>query len=100
MKNNESLEKIISLEDIDYVHFWGTNDKVLDFVRILFPKLKLIVRGEMLKLVGAEEDIDFFATYCQGKVFLIPVEECSGAEKSIRFTPTKSGQVKGINFAT
>lgn len=48
----------------------------------------------------SEEDIDFFATYCQGKVFLIPVEECSGAEKSIRFTPTKSGQVKGINFAT
>ena len=69
MKNNESLEKIISLEDIDYVHFWGTNDKVLDFVRILFPKLKLIVRGEMLKLVGAEEDIDFFEEKFKSMLF-------------------------------
>jgi phosphate starvation-inducible PhoH-like protein len=69
VKNNESLEKIISLEDIDYVHFWGTNDKVLEFVRILFPKLKLIVRGEMLKLVGAEEDIAFFEEKFQSMLF-------------------------------
>jgi len=69
VKNNESLEKIISLEDIDYVHFWGTNDKVLDFVRILFPKLKLIVRGEMLKLVGAEEDIVFFEEKFKSMLF-------------------------------
>lgn len=69
MKNNESLEKIISLEDIDYVHFWGTNDKVLEFVRILFPKLKLIVRGEMLKLVGAEEDIVFFEEKFKSMLF-------------------------------
>ena len=69
VKNNESLEKIISLEDIDYVHFWGTNDKVLEFVRILFPKLKLIVRGEMLKLVGAEEDIVFFEEKFKSMLF-------------------------------
>ena len=69
MKNNESLEKIISLEDIDYVHFWGTNDKVLEFVRILFPKLKLIVRSEMLKLIGAEEDIVFFEEKFKSMLF-------------------------------
>ncbi len=69
VKNNESLEKIISLEDIDYAHFWGTNDKVLEFVRILFPKLKLIVRGEMLKLVGAEEDIVFFEEKFKSMLF-------------------------------
>ena len=69
VKNNESLEKIISLEDIDYTHFWGTNDKVLEFVRILFPKLKLIVRGEMLKLVGAEEDIEFFEEKFKSMLF-------------------------------
>lgn len=53
-------EKIFSLEEIDYARFWGTNDKMLDFVRILFPKLKLIARGEMLKAVGSAEDIDHF----------------------------------------
>ena len=46
-----------------------------------------------------KQDIDFFATFCKGIVYLIPVEECSGAEKTLRFVPTKSGQVKGINFA-
>ena len=51
------MEKIFSLEEIDYARFWGVNDKLLDFVRILFPKLKLIVRGEMLKAIGSEEDI-------------------------------------------
>lgn len=53
-------EKIFSLEEIDYTRFWGDNDKILDFVRILFPKLKLIARGEMLKAVGSQEDIDHF----------------------------------------
>ena len=53
-------EKIFSLEEIDYTRFWGDNDKILDFVRILFPKLKLIARGEMLKVVGGTEDIDHF----------------------------------------
>ncbi|MBR1516971.1 MAG: PhoH family protein [Bacteroidales bacterium] len=53
-------EKIFSLEEIDYARFWGTNDRMLDFVRLLFPKLKLIVRGEMLKAVGSEEDIAHF----------------------------------------
>ena len=46
-----------------------------------------------------KKDIDFFATYCRGQVYLVPVEECSGAEKTIRFVPPKNGQVKGINFA-
>lgn len=46
-----------------------------------------------------KKDIDFFATYCKGIVYLIPVEECSGAEKTLRFEIPKNGQVKGINFA-
>ncbi len=55
-----NIEKIFSLEEIDYTRFWGDNDKILDFVRILFPKLKLIARGDMLKVVGSTEDIDHF----------------------------------------
>ena len=53
-------EKIFSLEELDYARFWGTNDRMLDFVRLLFPKLKLIARGEMLKAIGSEEDIVWF----------------------------------------
>ncbi len=53
-------EKILSLEDIDYTRFWGANERMLDFVRLLFPKIKLIVRGEMLKVIGADDDIALF----------------------------------------
>ena len=58
--DEKGIEKIISLEDIDYTRFWGTNDRMLDFVRMLFPKLKLVVRGEMLKVIGANDDIALF----------------------------------------
>lgn len=66
---SDSLEKIISLEDIDYAHFWGTNDKILEFVKILFPKLKIIARGEMLKLIGAENDINNFEKKLESMIF-------------------------------
>ena len=57
---DKPLEKIFSFEEIDYARFWGLNYKLLDFIRILFPKLKLIARGEMLKAIGSDEDIAFF----------------------------------------
>lgn len=66
---SDSLEKIISLEDIDYAHFWGTNDKILEFLKILFPKLKIIARGEMLKLIGAENDINNFEKKLESMIF-------------------------------
>lgn len=59
---NTTNERIFSLEDIDHVHFWGANDKLLDFVRLLFPKLKIVVRGEMVKAIGAEDDVEAFGT--------------------------------------
>ena len=46
-----------------------------------------------------KEDIDFFATSFNGNIYLIPVEQCSGAEKNLRIVPPKNGQIKGINFA-
>lgn len=45
-----------------------------------------------------KDDIDFFATYHQGHVFLVPIEECSGASKTIRYVPPKNNQRVGINF--
>ena len=45
-----------------------------------------------------ETHIDYFSTFFEGKCYVIPVQECS-VSKTLRFTPTKSGQLKGINFA-
>jgi hypothetical protein len=46
----------------------------------------------------SKEDIDFFATYWNGKVYLIPIEECS-SQKKLRFFSPNSNQVKRINWA-
>ena len=45
-----------------------------------------------------EEEIDYFATFWNGKCYLVPVKECSVA-KTLRFAPPKNGQIKGITFA-
>ena len=29
------MEKLFSLEDIDYQHFWGTNEHTLEFIRLI-----------------------------------------------------------------
>ena len=44
-----------------------------------------------------EKDCDYFITYYEGKSYLIPVSECS-TTKTLRITPTKNGQKKGICF--
>ena len=44
------------------------------------------------------DEIDYFATYWEGKCYLIPISECS-VTKTLRFAPTKSRQRAGISFA-
>ena len=46
----------------------------------------------------SSNEVDFFATYWENQCYLIPVSECS-VEKTLRFAPPKSGQLKGITFA-
>ena len=46
-----------------------------------------------------DEEIDYFATFWEGQCYLIPVSECS-TEKSLRFSPPRNGQIKGISFAS
>ena len=45
-----------------------------------------------------ENEIDYFATFWEGKCYVVPVQECS-VEKTLRFAPPKNGQTKGISFA-
>ena len=45
-----------------------------------------------------ESQIDYFATFFEGKCYLVHVSECS-TQKTLRFTAPKSGQIKGITFA-
>ena len=44
-----------------------------------------------------ENEIDFFATFYNGKCYLVPQNECS-TQKSLRILPPKNGQTKGVSF--
>ena len=54
--------------------------------------------GAIVHHTYTKEEIDYFVTVFNGKVYLIPVEECGG-DKRLRLQPTKNGQVRGITWA-
>ncbi|MCB0822122.1 MAG: PhoH family protein [Bacteroidales bacterium] len=53
-------ERIISISSYDPVEIYGVNDKNLDVIKSFFPKLKIIARGDMVKVMGNNEDMDSF----------------------------------------
>lgn len=54
--------------------------------------------GKNHQHVYTSNEIDFFATFYDGKCYLVPVGHCTSS-KSLRFTPPKNGQMEGISFA-
>ena len=57
---NLMSEKKITLSNIDLVKLFGANNNKLDKIKSLFPELKIISRGEDLKLAGSTAQIRFF----------------------------------------
>ena len=56
------------------------------------------IQGKIKHSRYTKDEIDYFATFWNGKCYLVPVEETS-TEKRLRFEPPKNGQTKGITFA-
>ena len=49
------IEKHIVLEDIEPVTFYGVNNSHLQMVRSLYPKLRIMARGNVMRVLGDEE---------------------------------------------
>ncbi|KIP55660.1 PhoH family protein [Prevotella pectinovora] len=54
------IEKHIILEDIDPVVFYGSNNVHLQMIRSLFPKLRLLARDNVVRVLGDEEQMAAF----------------------------------------
>ncbi|HTN68624.1 MAG TPA: PhoH family protein [Dysgonamonadaceae bacterium] len=55
-----TIERIIILEDVDPVVFFGTNNKNVHLLKTLYPKIRIVARGNVIKVVGDERElIDF-----------------------------------------
>lgn len=51
------IEKHIILEDIDPLIFYGVNNSHLQMIKSLFPKLRIVARDNVMRLLGDEEEM-------------------------------------------
>ena len=54
------IEKHIVLEDIDPVIFYGVNNVNIQMIKALYPKLRIVARGNVIKVMGDEEEMCAF----------------------------------------
>ena len=54
------IEKHIVLEDIDPVIFYGPNNAHIQMIKALVPKLRIVARGNVIKVMGDEEEMCAF----------------------------------------
>lgn len=54
------IEKHIVLEDIDPVAFFGVGNGHLQMLKSLYPKLRIVARGNVIRLLGDEEEMARF----------------------------------------
>jgi phosphate starvation-inducible PhoH-like protein len=53
-------ERIISIELYDPLEIFGVNDAHLEIIKKQYPKLKIIARGDIIKAIGDEEELNSF----------------------------------------
>lgn len=53
-------EKHIVLDDIDLVAFYGVNNLHLQMIKALYPKLRIVARGNIIKVMGDEDEMRAF----------------------------------------
>ena len=54
------IEKHIVLEDIDPVIFYGVGNGHLQMIRSLYPKLRIMARDNVVRVLGDEEQMAAF----------------------------------------
>lgn len=54
------IERIYILESVDPVIFYGVNNVNMQLIKTLFPKLRIVARGNVMKVIGDEEESEMF----------------------------------------
>ena len=52
------IEKIILLEEVDPLILYGANNVIINKLAKIFLSVKIIARGNEIKLIGSEIEID------------------------------------------
>ncbi len=54
------IERIIIFDSIDPVVFFGINNTNIQLIKSLYPKLRIVARGNVMKVIGEEPDLESF----------------------------------------
>lgn len=54
------IERIYILENVDPVIFYGVNNTHMQLIKALFPKLRIVARGNVMKVIGDEDESELF----------------------------------------
>lgn len=57
------IEKKIYLDPDSLIEFYGNDSKNIDRIKTLFPKLKLIFRGDEIKISGEKSEVEEFDSF-------------------------------------
>ena len=93
------IEKHIVLEDVDPVMFYGVGNAHLQMIKSLYPKLRIVARDNVLRVLGdeeemakAEEDIELMRKHL-AKYNMLNEEDILDIVKGKQ---TKADSVKGV----
>ncbi len=93
------IEKHIILEDVDPVMFYGVGNAHLQMIKSLYPKLRIVARDNVLRVLGdeeemakAEEDIELMRKHL-AKYNMLNEEDILDIVKGKQ---TKADSVKGV----
>ena len=50
----------LTLESVNPVQFWGTNNEHYELIKNAFPKLKVVARGNEVKVLGDDQELKAF----------------------------------------
>ena len=56
----QMIERIYILESVDPATFYGVNNGHLELIKNLFPKVRIVARGNIMKVIGDEADTEDF----------------------------------------
>ena len=54
------IERIYILESVDPVIFYGVNNSNMQLIKTLFPKLRIVARGNVMRVIGDEDESELF----------------------------------------
>ena len=54
------IERIYILESVDPVIFYGVNNSNMQLIKTLFPKLRIVARGNVMIVIGDEDESELF----------------------------------------